>query len=177
MSRFLVGLCAAYIRSAGCGPEFGQSRGTSLRPTSPPYLAPHTSTCSLPSLTWSFGRSCLVGAHNAALQSRNKFGPMGDFQVDNPSAIDADSIDALSKLSFSSSSIGIRDETEFWSKTRKDLIQPASDFPERNSSAPSLAVPTETQERTSQTNTETVLAELTASVRPLFLRDVSPSLC
>ena len=94
---------------------------------------------------------------------------MGDSQVDTSPPIDADSIEALSKLSFSSSSLGVRDETEFWSKTRKDLIQPASDFPERNSSAPFLAVPTDSHENTSQTSTDSVLAELMASVRPPFL--------
>ena len=71
-----------------------------------------------------------------------------------------------SRLSFSSSSIGPRDDSEFWSRTRKELIvQPNTSSPGRASSAPSLLIPRSVVESEPTETDEMKLEALEASVR------------
>lgn len=83
-----------------------------------------------------------------------------------------DLITSQSRLSFSSSSLGHKDDTEFWSKTRKEMIQPAHSAPERTSSAPNVMIPKEELMSEEDEADEAAIADLSEAVR---VRQVWPS--
>lgn len=76
-----------------------------------------------------------------------------------------DLITSQSRLSFSTSSLGHRDDTEFWSKTRKEMMQPAHSTPERTSSAPNVRIPNEDEVSEDEETEDLAISELTEAVR------------
>lgn len=77
-------------------------------------------------------------------------------------------------LSFSSSSLGSKDDPEFWLRTRKEMITPTSDVPGRASSAPSLLIPKQPIMLGLRADKQAQLKELEDAVRPLFRRHARP---
>lgn len=76
-----------------------------------------------------------------------------------------DLVTSQSRLSFSSSSLGHKDDTEFWSKTRKEMMQPAHSTPERTLSVPNVHVPKEDINSDDGETEEAAIADLTEAVR------------
>lgn len=76
-----------------------------------------------------------------------------------------DLITSQSRLSFSSSSLGHKDDTEFWSKTRKEMIQPIHSTPERTLSAPNVHMSQEDVMSDDDETEEAAITELMEAVR------------
>lgn len=84
--------------------------------------------------------------------------------VPSAETIPDDSVLARSSLSFSSSSVGSREGPEFWSRARKEMIQPCSFPPVRTNSAPSLAIPSAIKAPRDVSDTESAIQKFQNSV-------------